>query len=363
MDPESEICAELRVAHAVSGSPGMGVLVASSEGILESCVVGERAVGSDDPVVIGDQWHWGSTGKAMTATLVARLVESAVIHWDNTIGEILMPVVPDIHPKYKTLTFRHLLSHTGGLVEGLGDSEYAQFVGTFDGRDLRADRLLYVALTLDEPPRFKAGERTEYTNVGYVVAAAMLETVTGDSWEELIRTELFSPLGISSAGFGPPGSIDTLDAPRGHRLQEDGKTLTPLAGPKADNVPVIGPGGSIHMSLGDYSRFLVDHLRGARGLTPTLLSLNSYEILHTPPFGYEPTEPGEPVRGYAMGWVIKDNLLYHSGSNTIWLAFTMMWPDDDLVVVVVANEGRGDILYPLFAELGEHARMAYEGEK
>lgn len=110
------------------------------------------------------------------------------------------------------------------------------------------------------------------------------------------------------------------------------------------------------MSLGDYSRFLVDHFRGSRGLDNTLLSPESYEILHTPPFGYDPSAEGEPIRGYAMGWVIKDDLLYHSGSNTIWLVLTMMWPDQDRIVVVAANDGRGDVLYPLFVELGEFAR-------
>lgn len=126
---------------------------------------------------------------------------------------------------------------------------------------------------LDDPPLFEAGERTEYTNVGYVVAGAMLEAKTGKTWEALIQAELFVPLGISSGGFGPPGSVNELDAPRGHWLQDDGETLVPLAGPKADNVPVGGPAGSVHMNLADYSRFLVDHLRGARGLGDTLLSL------------------------------------------------------------------------------------------
>lgn len=78
--------------------------------------------------------------------------------------------------------------------------------------------------------------------------------------------------------------------------------------------------------------------------------------MQSPPFGYDPTEEAEPRRGYAMGWVIKDDLLYHSGSNTIWLVLTMMWPNDDRVIVVTANDGRDDILFPLFVKLGEYAR-------
>ena len=351
-----ELCDRLADAHEQSSSPAMGIILATSAGLSEICVVGERAAGSGIPVVSDDLWHLGSTAKAMTATLVARLVEEGVVEWDETVGEVLVPKVPNIDPGYESITFKHLLSHRAGLPNELSDSEHDQFMGKFEDRDLVADRIVYASLVLDEPPEFEPGTRTEYSNAGYVVAGTMLEFITGKSWETLIQEELFAPLGISSAGFGAPGRTDKVDAPRGHKVGDDGKTLIPLTGPEADNVLVGGPAGSIHMGLGDYSRFLVDHLRGARGDDNTLLMLDSYEILHKPPFGYDSTEEGEAIRGYAMGWVIKDDLLYHSGSNTIWLMFTMMWPLEDRIVVVVANDGRGDVLYPLFVELGEFAK-------
>ncbi len=352
----SELCDRLANAHEQSSSPAMGILVATSEGVAEICVVGERAISTGIPVMRDDTWHLGSTGKAMTSTLVARLVEEGVVEWDDTVGEVLAPNVPNIDRGYESVTFKHLLSHRAGLPVDLADSEHDQFMGKLEDRDLVADRIVYASLVLDEPPEFEPGTRTEYSNNGYVVAGTMLEFITGKSWETLIQEELFAPLGISSAGFGAPGSTGKVDAPRGHKVGDDGETLIPLTGPEADNVLAGGPAGSIHMSLEDYSKFLVDHLRGARGLGNTLLSTESYEILHTPPFGYDPTPEGEAIRGYAMGWVIKDDLLYHSGSNTIWLMFTMMWPLEDRIVVVVANDGRGNVLYPLFVELGEFAK-------
>ena len=334
----------------------MGIVTATSAGVSEICVAGERALGSGVPVLRDDPWHNGSTAKAMTSTLVARLVEKGVVDWDDTIGEVLGPSVPNIDAGYEGVTFKHLLSMRSGVARDLQDRFHDQFKGSLEDRDLVADRMLHASLVLSEPPLFAPGEKFEYSNAGYVVAATMLETITGKSWEELIHEEVFEPLGISSAGFGAPGSIDELDAPRGHRIEAGGDSMIPVAGPDGDNVLVGGPAGSVHMNLADYAKFLVDHLRGVRGEGDTLLAPGSYEILHTPPFGYDPTENGEAVRGYAMGWAIKDDLLYHSGSNTIWLMLTAMWPAEDRIVVVVANEGRGDVLYPLFVDLGEFAK-------
>lgn len=51
----------------------------------------------------------------------------------------------------------------------------------------------------------------EYSNLGYMVAGAMAEKLTGKSWENLMRVKLFNPLGMTSAGFGAPGTPGKID--------------------------------------------------------------------------------------------------------------------------------------------------------
>ena len=80
----------------------------------------------------------------------------------------------------------------------------------------RRDAVLKVlAKKPDNPP----GKKFAYSNVGPTIAAAMAEKKTGATWEDLVKREVFEPLALTSAGFGPPKSPDeTLPQPRGHRL-------------------------------------------------------------------------------------------------------------------------------------------------
>ena len=78
---------------------------------------------------------------------------------------------------------------------------------------------------LAEKPAYPPGEKYAYSNVGYTIAGAMAEKATGATWEDLVKREVFEPLELTGAGFGPPKSPDeTLEQPRGHRRSSAGKS-------------------------------------------------------------------------------------------------------------------------------------------
>src|SRR5690606_36603209 len=150
-------------------------------------------------------------------------------------------------------------------------------------------------------------------------------------WEQLMRERLFVPLGMTSAGFGAPGSAEAVDQPRGHRA--NGCPQDPGAG--ADNPPAIGPGGTVHCTLQDWARFIAMHVDGASDAAPgapPLLQKETLESLHIPCAG-----KGQP---YAMGWLITERpwargeqdgdrgrVLTHAGSNTMWFAVAWLAPE------------------------------------
>lgn len=83
------------------------------------------------------------------------------------------------------------------------------------------------------------GTTYAYSNMGYVIAGAMLERVAGTMWEELVTQRIFVPLELHTAGFGPQASLGRTDAPLGHLVRSD-RTLKPmLVGPAADNPAVL----------------------------------------------------------------------------------------------------------------------------
>jgi CubicO group peptidase (beta-lactamase class C family) len=178
-----------------------------------------------------------------------------------------------------------------------------------------------------------------------MIAAAMLEEVADASWEDLMRREVFEPLGMTRAGFGAPGTPEALDQPLGHVRGSDGWSPI-LLGPNADNPAASGPAGTIHATLGDWGRFVAAHLRGGRG-DQSYLSSATWRRLHA---------PGGPDWEYAPGWVVSEapwaggRLLRHLGSNGFWVAEASVAPERGIAVLIVTNVG-DDAAEAAFKEL------------
>jgi CubicO group peptidase (beta-lactamase class C family) len=296
----------LRRLRERAGSPALAAAVARRDRLAQIWVDGERAVATGIAVQQGDVWHIGSISKSMTATLVARLVDSGMLGWDDTVGEVMRTVAPNMDRAYRDATLRHLLSHRAGLPGEIPDDEFNQLSPELP--DAREERRAYVRIALAMQPCGRLGSTFEYSNNGYVVAAAMLEARLGRSWEDLTRRHLFEPLGLSTAGFGAPGRLGAIDQPVGHLKEENSEARSAVfvGAEVTDNPAVLGPAGRIHMSLQDLLRYLAAHRDRAALLKP-----QTWATLHAPPFGGD----------YAMGWNVEsDGTLWHNGSNTMWYA-------------------------------------------
>ncbi len=340
---DTELAALAEQAREASGAPAVAVMLWHA-GEARIGVAGVRAISSDVPVTPDDLWHIGSDTKAMTATLVARLVESGAISWDDTIGERLGAVIENIDPAYADQDFRHLLSHRAGLPANIGMVDMVRFqMEGVAGRPLPQQRLDYAGRMLRMAPAAEAQSEFLYSNAGYVIVGAMLEQTTGESWETLITREVFEPLAMASAGFGPPGSTAVIDQPRGHRSGLFGALTAVPPGPRADNPPVLGPAGTVHVSLTDLGRYLGAHMAGDRREPNDYLTADSWQTLHTPPFG----------GNYALGWGVRDGRLLHAGSNTMWFVQIVMEPESDRAVVIAFNDGRTDQLAPVMGPIIE----------
>lgn len=320
----------------VSAAGAPGAVVASWDGGgARVSVAGVRSVRAGVPVEESDLWHIGSLTKSMTATLVARLAEAGVISWDDTVGDAFPDLRGGMIPAYRAATYADLLAHRSGLPANLGLIGSLRLAGTDADRDVIADRRRYAAAMLAAEPAAAPGSFL-YSNAGYVVAGAMLEAATGESWEALVRREVFEPLGMERAGFGPPGSGDTVDQPRGHRPLFWIGPLRPVApGPAADNIPALGPAGRVHASGADMLRYLAAHA----SRDPEFLGPDSWARLHTPQTGGD----------YALGWRRDpDGRLTHDGSNTMWYARAAIRPGERRAVFIAVNRGPGRSTQPAF---------------
>lgn len=304
--------------------PALAALVLTSDRVVAVGAVGERKRGTGIPVGLEDQWHLGSETKAMTAALIARLVENGELRWENTLTELFPELGDTADSGWKQVTVRHLLAHRAGLPANLN-------LGEFRGADAPAERLRAVRENLPQPPSGQPGSNYLYSNLGYILAGAMVERAGGESWEAALREQIFLPLGMTNAGYGGLGTPGQVDQPWPHR--NDGKPM-PANGPAVDNPPVMGPAARVHAPLADWAKFVQDQLRGARGQSG-LLSAASYRELRTPPFGGD----------YALGWLVLERpwgggkVLHHAGDNTMNHASAWLAPHRDFAVLVCANQG------------------------
>ena len=315
-----------------TGAPAISILVMADGIVQGEATVGLRAISSDVAAQNGDLWHLGSITKSMTATLAARLVERGELSWDLTIADALGGEINGIDPGFEPITFRELLTHTSGLAPNISMRAFLNFERT--NPDARAERIAYARQMLTQPPAGSPGDTFTYSNAGYIIAGAMMEQQLGARWEDLIKEHVFEPLGLESAGFGPAGSGETVDQPRGHRpvfLGFGRRAVSPDSG-NADNPEVLGPAGRAHMRLEDLATYASAHLTGETADGEDFLSDDSLAVLHAP-----------RLERYSMGWVVQEGgdrpgLLWHNGSNTMNYAEVYADPASGLVVAFSAND-------------------------
>ena len=303
--------------------PAMSMAVVTSEGLKYTGAVGVLKRGTETPVGPSLLWHLGSDGKIMTSTLIALLVERGQLHWETTVAEVFPEFAQQMHPEFRQVTLLHLLSHHAGLPPNLPLQDYS-------GDNVQELRLRAVNNELAKKPESKPGTKFNYSNLGYIIAAAVVEKTTGQSWETCITEEVFKPLQMTTAGFGGTGTPGKIDQPWPHTT--DGAP-TPMNGSSMDNLPVMGPAGRIHCTIQDWARFVQDQLRGAQG-KPGLLKAESYKKLQTQPFNGD----------YALGWLVAQRewgggkVLNHGGDNTMNRANVWVAPKKDFAILVCANQ-------------------------
>ncbi|MBI5365206.1 MAG: beta-lactamase family protein [Planctomycetes bacterium] len=321
----------LKPSREKGGVPGLVAAIVRGGELVALGADGVRKHGDPTPITVNDCMHLGSCTKAMTATLAARCVEAGKLRWDSKLSELFPGV--DMLPAWRDVTLELLLTNRAGAPENLDAGGLWRRLWKREGTPTEQRRELLLGVVQREPAA-PPGTKFLYSNAGFAIAGHALETFAEKPWEELVQAELFTPLGITTAGFGAPGTKGKVDEPLGHVGDH------PIdVGPEGDNPPAIGPAGIVHMSIADWAKFVALHLDAECG-RPRLLAKESFAKLHAVPANAE--------RRYAMGWGVErrewagGEVLTHSGSNTMWFCVTWIAPKKDLAVLVCCNAGGDD---------------------
>ena len=302
-------------------APGMIAAVIDEQGVRAIGAAGLRRQGSPEMITIDDLVHIGSDTKAMTSTMLATMVEDGtfVDGWNTTIADVFPELVGTIHRDYHSVMLSQLVRMRGGIATNAED-----WSAHSNNPDIVGRRYEILKDNLASPPAGPVGD-DRYSNLSYMVAGAMAERLTGKSWETLMEERLFAPLGITNAGFGPPGTPSGIDQPWGHLADASGG-WTPE---QFDNPAALGPAGTIHISIEDWAKFISLWFTDRE---PEILDRSILNELSTP-------ESGE----YAAGWNVAQRewaggtAIFHDGTNTRWHAMLWIAPSIGVAYVAVAN--------------------------
>ncbi|MFD7510602.1 MULTISPECIES: serine hydrolase domain-containing protein [Streptomyces] len=293
-----------------TGLPGATVAVTRDGEVLHTAGYGHTAAGEDltarAPLPIA------SLSKSMTAAAVLHLVDEGRVDPDEPVRRYV-PEFTMADDRARTITVRQLLNQTSGMADSAHpDLRRAQphtlreAVAGLAGSRLAAD----------------PGTAWNYHNPNYVLAARLVETVSGRPYADYLATEVFGPLGMDDAR-----TVDTTDAmpdrARGY--------LRAYGGVFAVDHPRWFVAGSFGVlaSADDLAQWLLAQRDGGGILTP-----QSLRTLHTPPDGER----------YAMGWASSPDgaepaRLQHTGQLLTHNAVQTLLPGQDIGIAVVTNTG------------------------
>jgi len=250
---------------------------------------GVRVFNDSTPIGSEDMYIMGSSGKSITSTLCARVVAQGFIRWNSTTKEIFQDTgLIKVHPGYFDSTLEQFVSHGSGapgldglLIDHNDMVDYLFETTNWDQDfDQRPARLELTRSILEAPPRVQPGT-FEYSIGGFSIAAAMLEQATGRSFEELLRTEVFEPLGMEGCGFGPTTLNPDLpsEQPWGHLSNAEATHINPIVpGDFANIGSAMVPDGGLHCNLNSWKNYIVKHMNEDEDFLPK----DQWEWIHHP---------------------------------------------------------------------------------
>lgn len=344
------------------GVPGVAITIVENGQPTLVRGWGTRLVGTSLPVGPETIFPTGSTGKAFTTAALAILVDQGKLKWDD-------PVIDHI-PWFRMydpwvtreMTVRDLLVHRSGL--GLGAGDLLFLPNSTLSRKETVERLRHIKPATS----FRSGYA--YDNVLYMVAGQLVEEVSGRTWEQFVREQIFRPLGMNESTVTSAGFLQTDNRAHAH-IRSDG----PIIGlgeqkPVDDSAQIAenaAPAGGLSISAEDMTRWLLTQLNRGKipGTGRRLYSEEQAKAMWEPvvlqpispaPPGFEAVQPN--FQTYALGWDVRDyrgaKLIWHGGAVFGSLAAVALLPERKVGIYIAANSNEGQLVRGLLYELLDH---------
>lgn len=300
----------------------MGVAAAYSINgeIIEQAAAGYADKDAGKLLQSDTKLRMGSIAKSMTALAVMQLVEQGKLDLDLPI----QTYIPD-YPKHKKtqITTRHLLSHTSGISgykDGRESNTTTQYPTLYDALNLFKDRDLL----------FEPGTQYSYTTYGYTVLGAIMESVTGQTFEAYMIEHIFAKAGMTNTGVEKFGEELENESKLYNRNNSKGKAKPA----KENNLSNRLPAGGFYTTLIDMLKFGDAVLNNTLVKEETLILMRKHHSLE------------KENNAYGFGWFLynpkpnEGSIIGHPGAQTGCTSFLFIVPEKKAVSIILSNTSR-----------------------
>lgn len=303
------------------GEPGAAIIVRKDGRTLFRKGYGMADLELGVPVEPDMVFRLGSITKQFTAVSVLMLAEQGKL----ALGDPITKYLPDVPTGGKAITIEHLLTHTSGIKSYTNMEEWLQIWR----KDMTPGEI--IALSKDKPLEFDPGTRWNYNNTGYVILGALIEKVSGETYEGFVNAHIFAPLGMKHSHYGNVEPVIPRRVPGYHKGKEGfinapylSMTQPYAAGSLVSSVDDMAVWNDAVFSGKVIGRGWLD-----RAFTP-------YRLAN-----------GEST-GYGYGWFITNDRghlsIEHGGGINGFTSSEMTFPADGLFICILTNsaiDGRG----------------------
>lgn len=312
------------VQSYVANKTFMGtVLVVRDKAVLFEKGYGSADLEWDIPNSATTKFRLGSITKQFTSTSILLLEERGKLKTEDPVKKYM----PDAPAAWDKVTIYNLLTHTSGIPSFTELPDY----DSLEPFATTPEKL--VARFRDKPLNFLPGEKFEYDNSGYVLLGYLIEKISGQTYAQFVQENIFTPLQMKDSGYDSNSAIIM------HRASGYTNGRQGIENAGYINMTVPFAAGSLYSTVEDLARW-EQGLFGGK-----VVSAASLEKMTTP-------FKSNYAFGLAVSTVNGKKVIEHGGGIEGFNTHLAYYPDDKLIVVVLANlngQTPGDIAHKLAA--------------
>lgn len=338
--------------------PGISVAVVKDGKVILAKGYGVKTIGTSDKVNSKTNFSIASNTKAFIGTSLGILVEDGKLEWNDRVIDHLPWFQMSDPYVTRELRILDLLCHRSGLGLGAGDLLIWP-TNTYKQKDV-IKRFRHVPL--------KTSFRSSYAydNILYLVAGEVIEAVSGMTWDEFVRTRIFTPVGMNNSTLTFADAVKKGNAATPHAKIRG--VVRPVAASDSDKT---NPAATINTNAEDIAKWMICQIdSGKLPSGSTLFSPKTTQMLWSvaTPIGVgkvakelAPLQPN--FAGYGCGFSLRDfrgkKLVWHTGGLSGMVSLVAMIPELRVGVAVFTNQEVSGAFYSIGWRVLDH----YLGEK